>query len=71
MENKTSLEKSHSKWSNFKLTFLCVCICISVSTIWVVVCFKDYFRVTLSVLLGCFSIIILLLSVVLLCKFKR
>ncbi len=71
MENKTSLEKSHSKWSNFKLTFLCVCICISVSTIWVVVCFKDYFRFTLSVLLGCFSIIILLLSVVLLCKFKR
>ena len=34
MANKTSLQKSHSKWSNFKLTLLCLLTSVSVSVFW-------------------------------------
>ncbi len=33
-ENKTSLEKSHSAWSNTKLTTLCVLTVLFVSAFW-------------------------------------
>ena len=33
-DNKTSLEKSHSAWSNTKLTTLCVLTVIFVSAFW-------------------------------------
>ena len=35
MAEKTSLEKSHSKVSNFKLTLICFCAALAVSTLWV------------------------------------
>jgi len=31
----TSLEKSHSKSSNFKLTMICFCLTLSISAVWV------------------------------------
>ncbi len=34
MKEKTSLEKSHSAWSNTKLTFLCIVTLIFVSVFW-------------------------------------
>ena len=36
-ENKTSLQKSHSAWSNTKLTTLCVITVIAVSALWLAV----------------------------------
>ncbi|MBE6131198.1 MAG: hypothetical protein E7183_05705 [Erysipelotrichaceae bacterium] len=71
MDNKTSLEKSHSKWSNFKLTCLCILITLSISSLWVLISFKDYFRFVSFVIVGFSSIAILVLSIILLSKFKR
>lgn len=31
----TSLEKSHSKASNFKLTMICFCLTLAISSLWV------------------------------------
>ncbi len=31
----TSLEKSHSKASNFKLTMICFCLTLAISALWV------------------------------------
>ena len=56
MDNKTSLEKSHSKWSNFKLTCLCILITLSISSLWVLISFKDYFRFVSFVIVGFSSI---------------
>lgn len=71
MENNLSKEKSHSKWSNFKLSCLCILITLSMSSLWIIVCFKNYFKFALIVLLGFFSIVTLFLSIILLFKFKR
>ena len=71
MDNNNSLEKSHSKWSNFKLTCLCILITISMSSLWVLVIFKDYFGFTSFVIVGFISIVMLILSLILLTKFKR
>ena len=35
MAEKTSLEKSHSKMSNFKLTLICFFAALAVSVLWV------------------------------------
>lgn len=50
---KTSLEKSHSKWSNTKLTLLCIVASLSVGLFWTVLglkeCFEDiYFYLSLG-----------------------
>ena len=71
MDNNNSLEKSHSKWSNFKLTCLCVLITLSISSLWILVCFKDFFRFIHLVIVGFVSIAILTLSIIVLKNFKR
>lgn len=71
MENKTSIEKSHSKWSNFKLTCLCILITLSISSLWVVVCFINYFKFFSLIITVGVSLFILILSIYLLIKFKR
>ena len=71
MDNKTSLEKSHSRWSNFKLTCLCILITLSTSSLWVLISFKDHFEFTIFIIVGFISLIILILSLILLTKFKR
>lgn len=38
---KTSLQKSHSKWSNFKLTSLSVLASFFSCAIWIVLIFKE------------------------------
>ena len=71
MKNKTSIEKSHSKWSNFKLTCLCILITLSISSLWVVVCFINYFKFLSLIITVGVSLFILILSIYLLIKFKR
>ena len=72
MENeKTSLEKSHSKWSNFKLTCLCLLITISLSTIWVMIAFLKFIDIAYFILITVISLIVLVLTKILLKQFKR
>lgn len=68
---KTSLEKSHSKWSNFKLTILCLSITISVSAIWTVLTFIKIIEINIFLLVLLISIIILITNIFFLTKFKR
>lgn len=68
---KTNIEKSHSKWSNFKLTVLCLIETLFVTLLWLTLIFKDklqdkYFYTLLGI-----SIIPLILGIILFNKFKR
>ncbi|MBQ7152599.1 MAG: hypothetical protein IJR83_01515 [Clostridia bacterium] len=47
MAQKTSLEKSHSKWSNFKLTLLSVLTSLFVTCFWVTLALKDKLDTTI------------------------
>lgn len=71
MENKTSIEKSHSKWSNFKLTCLCILITLSISSLWIVVCFINYFKLLSLIITVSVSLFALILAIYLLIRFKR
>lgn len=68
---KTSLERSHSKWSNFKLTILCLSITISVSAIWAIFTFIKFIKIDILLLALLIFVIILMLNIILLAKFKR
>lgn len=70
-KDQISLEKSHSKWSNFLLTCLCLLVTISVSVIWVMITFIKYIDILYVALIITIASIILILSVSLLYKFKR
>ena len=41
MSEKTELERSHSKWSNFKLTLKSLLLVISFNALWVILFFKN------------------------------
>ena len=69
---KTDLEKSHSKWSNFKLTLKSILLVIFFNTLWVILYFipevdnKNILYISLSV-----NILILLLIIISFKNFKR
>ena len=73
--NKTSLEKSHSKWSNAKLTMLCLLSNIAVSAVWVVLALKNVFLNNnlklIFILLLCVSGLTFIITLLLFDKFKR
>lgn len=70
----TSLEKSHSKWSNFKLTLKSLLLVISFNALWVIILYKNEL---LSInnymfpLVLIIDVIILLLMIISFRKFKR
>ena len=41
MKNKTSIEKSHSKWSNTKLTILALFTALAINLVWITLAFKN------------------------------
>lgn len=41
-DNRTSLARSHSTWSNTKLTSLCVVTILLFTVLWAILGFKDY-----------------------------
>ena len=45
--NNDALKKSHSKWSNFKLTLLCLVATIAISALWLVLGFKESISTTM------------------------
>lgn len=69
---KTDLEKSHSKWSNFKLTLKSILLVIFFNTLWVILYFipqienKNILYISL-----CANILILLLLIISFKNFKR
>lgn len=69
--NETSLNKSHSKWSNFCLSFICFLTIIVVNAIWLTFAFKQYlityYFYGILIILG----LILVGLFVLIIKFKR
>ena len=70
---KTSLEKSHSAWSNTKLTFLCIFSILVYSMLWVSVgllVFKVITNALIYVMLGVFALLTIL-SLLMFNKFKR
>lgn len=68
---KTSLEKSHSKWSNFKLTIVCLFLTISVSAIWSAIVFIKYIPFNIAVIILGVATVVLFFNIFLLVKFKR
>lgn len=70
----TSLEKSHSKWSNFKLTLKSLLLVISFNALWVIILYKDElssinnFMFPLVLII---DVIILILMIISFRKFKR
>lgn len=69
---KTSLEKSHSKWSNFKLTMLCTLASLFSFAFWLVLAMRDKIAkdyVFYILIAACALLVILFMS--LFSKFKR
>ncbi len=70
----TSLEKSHSKWSNFKLTIKSLLLVISFNALWVIILYKDELSSInnfMFPLILIIDIIILILMIISFRKFKR
>lgn len=67
---KSSLEKSHSKFSNFKLTIICALLSISFSAIWIGISFIKKNAVLGYSITGA-SALVFILSFLLVGKFTR
>lgn len=70
----TSLEKSHSKWSNFKLTIKSLLLVISFNALWVIILYKDELSSInnfIFPLVLIIDVIILILMIISFRKFKR
>ncbi len=68
---KTSLEKSHSKFSNFKLTMLAMFELISFQGFWLTLALKNHLSNPLFGILFCTLILIFVISLIMMRKFKR
>lgn len=70
----TSLEKSHSKWSNFKLTLKSLLLVISFNALWVIILYTDELSSInnfIFPLVLIIDVIILILMIISFRKFKR
>ena len=67
---KTDLEKSHSKTSNFKLTFICALLSISLSLVWFGLIFIEKNK-ALGISVSAASLVVALLSFFLIGRFTR
>ena len=67
---KTSLEKSHSKASNFKLTMICLLAAISFSLIFVGIAIINKYK-TLGIILAAAGGVMTILSYLLISRFTR
>ncbi len=68
----TSLQKSHSKASNFKLTMICFCLTIAISALWVGLSMTlNLDNKTLGIILLSAGGVFTLISMFLILKFTR
>lgn len=70
MKEKSSLEKSHSKLSNTKLTLLCLFLCILEAVLWIGVGLLHKYQ-TLGIILVVIGVILAIPSILLAKNFKR
>ncbi len=70
---KSSLERSHSAVSNFKLTLICLLLSIAVSMVWVGVVLITTHAVELAIgiVVTAVSAVVALISFLLISKFTR
>ncbi len=71
MSEKTELERSHSKWSNFKLTLKSLLLVISFNALWVILFFKDKLIETNPSLFAVSLILDAVLLVLMMISFKN
>jgi hypothetical protein len=67
---KSSLEKSHSKASNFKLTLICLLTALGASVAWLGVCLIPHYQ-TFGIILASVGGVVALLFMFLIGKFTR
>lgn len=72
MSEKTSLEKSHSKVSNFKLTLICFFAALAISVFWVGLALlgNEAYR-TFGIIASASGLVVSLLFIILIGKFTR
>ena len=68
---KTSLEKSHSKASNFKLTMICFILALSVAAVWAGLSLVNTEYQTLGIIISSVGGATALLFFILIGKFTR
>ena len=68
---KNQIERSHSKWSNFKLTINILLLIIFFYSLWIILIFKDVFNQHIFYIISATDILLLLLILLSLKKFKR
>lgn len=68
--NNESLKKSHSKWSNFKLTIIILLCSLFFSGLFIILALKDVLNNMFIILLVC-DAILLIFTTLLINKFKR
>lgn len=72
MAEKTSLEKSHSKASNAKLTLICFLAALAVSVLWVGIAFIGSQGLkTLGIIMAAAGAVVTVLCILLIGKFSR
>lgn len=68
---KTSLEKSHSAWSNLKLTLLSLVTVLSTSAFWATLALIDILSTPLFIGILATSALVTLMCIALFSRFKR
>jgi hypothetical protein len=69
---KTDLERSHSTWSNFKLTLKSILLVISFYALWIIISLRDKFSNNIYFISSLvIDILIVLLMIISFHKFKR
>lgn len=72
MAEKTSLEKSHSKASNAKLTLICFIAALAVSCLWVGIALIGYEKyIIFGIILAASGALVTVFSLFLINKFTR
>ncbi len=70
---KTSLQRSHSVASNFKLTLICLLLAISLSAVWfgIILINHPSVDIVIGIVVTAVSAVVALISFLLLSKFTR
>jgi hypothetical protein len=71
---KTSLEKSHSKVSNFKLTLIILCLSLFISLLWAGIFLMTWSKdnyFTIGIIVTAFSFVLSIFNFILIGKFTR
>ncbi len=71
MKNKTPIEKSHSKWSNTKLTLLCLTLIVISFLFWTSLIYYFIKENVFYLYINLVSLLCFIIGLILTSKFKR